>query len=104
LRFAGILPPSVLIPACAAAWIAALMRPTVAVSLLGMSKHTLYLGSSPGLPAHGSNTWAYEKRTIPVTTLVACAVFWVVVDIVRSLPFSWFIWPEQSPLPPTPHC
>lgn len=46
-RFGGIFPPHLVTPLCFASSIAALIFPMVSVSLLGMMKEQLYLGSEP---------------------------------------------------------
>src|SRR5690606_17178897 len=73
-----------------ACW-AFLMALTVFLSVFGTRSTTLYLGSWPSMFENGSNRWTYERRTLPVTTLVV----WFVVTIgvkLRSVcrVVSWF--------------
>jgi hypothetical protein len=49
----------------------------VSLSDLGMMIDTEYFGVPPSIEEAGWNTFAYEKRTLPVTTftlVVACAM------------------------------
>src|SRR5699024_8454094 len=81
------------------AFCAALIFLMVALSDFGIRRTTEYFGSWSSLNENGSNRCAYERRTVPVTTLVGCATAMVSLPFLlrRSHPLLGILRSQRSP-------
>src|SRR5699024_7554548 len=87
------------LPCSSAAFCAALIFLMVALSDFGIRRTTEYFGSWSSLNENGSNRCAYERRTVPVTTLVGCATAMVSLPFLlrRSHPLLGILRSQRSP-------
>src|SRR5699024_2503849 len=86
------------LPCSSAAFCAALIFLMVALSLFGISRTTEYFGSWSSLNENGSNRCAYERRTVPVITLVGCATAMVIPFLLRrNHPLLGSLRSQESP-------